>query len=889
VHHDGSEPLASTGKTPVLSVYDWLINGELAAIDAIEILGYLKHNGCSIDLQVGDQLVLNQVLRSREAPPPEKEEFAHWLITTTAAKADQIEPWSKANGGSGNAIEAAVSDPHSMELCLGMLLEESPGLKVMTRDGKSRSVAHLICEHLQDDTRGIRTAVRNTISVLLESDMPRYEPEFVYLDACVAATGSQALPGFLQWLIGAYPSVDATSKLPGNEMTPLHRAAETGDQNMATIVVEHGGDIRAKDSAGCQPLHLACIGQFPAMVQQLLRNKANPNAGSSGGTPLEIAIEGSLPGVCSALLTGPIDTMVGPLIDPPSLDPDTGLPYIQINLVDTTENQTPLDKLIALEAEAGSEHGLAICVKLIQYGARCVGENPIEPLLIRIADSDEMGLVQRQRTSHVICALLDSGLVNPNTPVEGSNPLDLLVWKPHSAIMESLLAAGGKLQVGILHRVLRGMASEQCTEEKYERLFESIAILTEGGRFCEDLVDDLSLIQLCLKLQLIDVIDILITNGASTDTGGPLFDVFKMYNRVPDDDEGKKGELIDVSVLITGSEGFSANQIGPEGGPFEGKTLLQYALSQEVGIEDFVEMLFENAIEPCDANLIPPMSPTGKADGSKAASSDRHEPVLVQVFLELLPLPPESPRANYLKWALLFLIGHGANVNVTIDGEEWEDDDVLLTPLKLALRLCDMEIVNAIIQAGGNVNLGDPLVDLVLALTLMEEAPSNDNPFYVFLMKAIDVLVESGANVNVGEPSIFTRAWTSWKFGLAEELANKGAKVTSEDPVPNMLRVILEQGVSMTEKENAAGLKKLVLFCISRGADTGTHDEHSGKSGMRLALECLDKDIMKAMLRLRLNLSLKKVSFSSSSYPCAKQRRATMQPKSNSSSPNTKI
>jgi hypothetical protein len=247
--------------------------------------------------------------------------------------------------------------------------------------------------------------------------------------------------------------------------------------------------------------------------------------------------------------------------------------------------------------------------------------------------------------------------------------------------------------------------------------------------------------------------------------------------------------------------------------------------------------------------LIPPMSLTGKADGSKAASSDKHEPVLVQVFLELLPLPPESPRAHYLKWALLFLIGHGANVNVTIDGEEWEDDDVLLTPLKLALRLCDMEIVNAIIQAGGNVNLGDPLVDVVLALTLMEEAPSNDNPFYVFLMKAIDVLVESGANVNVGEPSIFTRAWTSWKFGLAEELANKGAKVTSEDPVPHMLRVILEQGVSMTEKENAAGLKKLVLFCISRGADTGTHDEHSGKSGMRLALECLDKDIMKAMLK----------------------------------------
>ena len=144
VHHDGSEPIASTGKTPVLSVYDWLINGELAAIDAIEIIGYLKHNGCNIDLQVGDELVLNQVLRSRNMPPAEKEEFAHWLITNTAAKPEQVEPSTKAKGGSGTAIEAAVSDPRSMELCLGMLLEECPQLDVMTRDGKQRSVAYLI-------------------------------------------------------------------------------------------------------------------------------------------------------------------------------------------------------------------------------------------------------------------------------------------------------------------------------------------------------------------------------------------------------------------------------------------------------------------------------------------------------------------------------------------------------------------------------------------------------------------------------------------------------------------------------------------------------------------------------------------------------------------------
>jgi hypothetical protein len=77
-------------------------------------------------------------------------------------------------------------------------------------------------------------------------------------------------------------------------------------------------------------------------------------------------------------------------------------------------------------------------------------------------------------------------------------------------------------------------------------------------------------------------------------------------------------------------------------------------------------------------------------------------------------------------------------LNVAIQGEDDDDDDAEVnTPLKLALQLCDMELVQCLIQKAtppANVNLGAPLVDVVLALTSIDTI--TDQVFYDFLQAA---------------------------------------------------------------------------------------------------------------------------------------------------------
>ena len=48
------------------------------------------------------------------------------------------------------------------------------------------------------------------------------------------------------------------------------------------------------------------------------------------------------------------------------------------------------------------------------------------------------------------------------------------------------------------------------------------------------------------------VLDVLLTNGANPNHGGPMFDLMRTHRRL--DDEEKKDDLIDVAVLLTGVE-----------------------------------------------------------------------------------------------------------------------------------------------------------------------------------------------------------------------------------------------------------------------------------------------------------------------------------------------
>jgi cytohesin len=63
-------------------------------------------------------------------------------------------------------------------------------------------------------------------------------------------------------------------------------------------LIEHGADIKARDSADFTPIHLAALGCNEEMIRVLLEKGADVNAKSfeeSGYTPLYSAISGGAP------------------------------------------------------------------------------------------------------------------------------------------------------------------------------------------------------------------------------------------------------------------------------------------------------------------------------------------------------------------------------------------------------------------------------------------------------------------------------------------------------------------------------------------------------------------------------------------------------------------
>jgi ankyrin repeat protein len=84
----------------------------------------------------------------------------------------------------------------------------------------------------------------------------------------------------------------AVAFLPSHDdgWTPLHKAVDMGDKNVAGLLLANKADVNVKDSKGWTPLHGAAEKGFRDMVELLLANKADVNAKTNkGSVPLRFA------------------------------------------------------------------------------------------------------------------------------------------------------------------------------------------------------------------------------------------------------------------------------------------------------------------------------------------------------------------------------------------------------------------------------------------------------------------------------------------------------------------------------------------------------------------------------------------------------------------------
>jgi ankyrin repeat protein len=82
-----------------------------------------------------------------------------------------------------------------------------------------------------------------------------------------------------------------TTQAQGDGMTPLHRAAERGDQETTASLLKSGADPAAVTRIGrYTPLHVAAKGGHAAVVRQLVAARADVNAvTTTGATPIHFA------------------------------------------------------------------------------------------------------------------------------------------------------------------------------------------------------------------------------------------------------------------------------------------------------------------------------------------------------------------------------------------------------------------------------------------------------------------------------------------------------------------------------------------------------------------------------------------------------------------------
>lgn len=70
-------------------------------------------------------------------------------------------------------------------------------------------------------------------------------------------------------------------------MTPLMHAVMGCDEELVVYLIDHGADVKARNSIGVTPLHCAMCSSHPQVIKSLVSAGANINAQDNEGlTPL---------------------------------------------------------------------------------------------------------------------------------------------------------------------------------------------------------------------------------------------------------------------------------------------------------------------------------------------------------------------------------------------------------------------------------------------------------------------------------------------------------------------------------------------------------------------------------------------------------------------------
>ena len=143
----------------------------------------------------------------------------------------------------------------------------------------------VIAGPLHDAVRaGEEAAVLEALSTVEDVD----ETDFV-LGSPLHLAVVESKPGIVRMLIEGGAHVDAPSELEAR--TALHLAADVGDSEMVSLLLEEGADVNSRDRGGKQAIHIATISGHTMIVENLLEAGAMDDSREPGEgmTPLLIA------------------------------------------------------------------------------------------------------------------------------------------------------------------------------------------------------------------------------------------------------------------------------------------------------------------------------------------------------------------------------------------------------------------------------------------------------------------------------------------------------------------------------------------------------------------------------------------------------------------------
>eukprot|EP00658_Telonema_sp_P-2_P076091 TRINITY_DN6609_c0_g1_i2.p1 TRINITY_DN6609_c0_g1~~TRINITY_DN6609_c0_g1_i2.p1 ORF type:complete len:2149 (+),score=422.35 TRINITY_DN6609_c0_g1_i2:160-6606(+) len=844
-------PLAS-GKTVMELTLDLAVDGFLRTPDTLELLGYLRQEGLRLHREDGGVMVLNRILRATSMNIKDKVELAEYMIIRGGSNRNQMDRESRED-----ALFAAVADPICAKDCVSMLLRVSPPepleftRKATNADGQTvltKLVAHL--EKTEDPE--LLQQIQDTVIMLCTGDI-QMEPGELIPALVLAAGNRQCCPDVVQ-LIHDAVDVDLNATMGDLNQTAMHISAARGLHGLVETLARAGAQIDSTDNNGDTALILACRTGETRTIGMLLGLGANPNRSSqTDGTPLHAAVRSLRVQVVEELLRS--NKCVD--IDPGELDADEAVDSLHwpigINEPDKDKN-TVLD--IVIQAEQSGESTAAnaeLCKILLAKNAKTASTGPLHQLIKQVCNSSDTSHEERVRNAAVVVMLLDANdgerkLIDPNDQVDGVTPLDLLVWKPIGTIMQALLRAGAVLEEGLIQRMLRSMASEDCTTDKFDRILESIAILTEGDppapvgearRPCTCGENgELTLLQLAIKLQLKEVVDVLVTNGVDVNENGAVFYAFKMLSKAMMAGDGVGRDALVFIVRLLFEPGTVDCNLPAHEDLNEERTLLELALAPD-GLNE-VETLKFVLGDPGSVNVL-------RANPNEPSDA----PPLRMLFEELLSTFDAGgfeARVEFLLSAATLLVESGAKVDHVI-----HHPDGVFSPLKIALHMQEWELAKTLIQVGNaDINFLNPFYDhVVVHYCNPEVEPGTKKELFQILTHFFD----NGADhktVNVGDPPALELAWTSGEWDLAKKLILKGADIHSTQLIFRVMEKLVEARQGQEDKGEGE-LQDFLDFIVRpgsgvQGVDLNMLDARTDKSALSLAIELNDEQLVESLL-----------------------------------------